>query len=273
MSAGVRDVAGLAGVDLGTRTVEYTARDAILYALAVGARASDLDLVYERDLRVLPTYGMALGLWAVEAAGDLGAYDRLRSLHAAQRLEVRAPLPRAGAIEMSARVSAVWDKGKAAMVDIEVECPYFAATYSIFLPGLGGWGGERGQSVRTAASSAAPTEIDCATSEDLAALYRLTGDRHPVHIDPATAADYGFTRPILHGLCTLGIAVRAVAAVGHAHPGDLSYLEARLASPVYPGDTLRLNATAGPAEILFHVRVGDTAVLGNGRARFKPMEA
>ena len=106
----------LAGQDLGTRTIAYDARDAILYALAVGASCDETDLVYERDLRVLPTYACALGLWAVEKAGGLGAYDRNMSLHAAQSLELHAPMLRSGSFEARGRIAEVWDKGKAAIV-------------------------------------------------------------------------------------------------------------------------------------------------------------
>ena len=134
----------LAGHDLGTRTIGYDARDAILYALAVGASSDETDLVYERDLRVLPSYACALGLWAVEEAGGLGAYDRNRSLHAAQSLELHAPMPRSGSFEARGRVAEAWDKGKAAIVTIVVECEIFTARYGIFLPGRGGWGGEPG---------------------------------------------------------------------------------------------------------------------------------
>ncbi len=102
MSAPSLTLADLAGTDLGTPTASYDDTAAILYALAVGASATELDLVYERDLRVLPTYACALGFWAVEAAGRLGAYDPTRSLHASQRLVVHGPLPVGGSIEMSA---------------------------------------------------------------------------------------------------------------------------------------------------------------------------
>ena len=138
----------LAGQDLGTRTIAYDARDAILYALAVGASSDETDLVYERNLRVLPTYSCALGLGAVEKAGGLGAYDRNMSLHAAQSLELHASMPRSGSFEARGRVAEVWDKGKAAIITIVVECEIFTARYGIFLPGRGGWGGERGRRLR-----------------------------------------------------------------------------------------------------------------------------
>src|SRR5690606_18611287 len=140
------DLAQLAGKDLGAHAAAYDANKAILYALAVGAAASELDLVYERDLRVLPTFGCALGLWAVEAAGRLGAYDPRSSLHVAQKIRVHRPLPASGSIGMRGRVAHVYDKGKAALLEIEVESEFFTAAYTIFLPGLGGWGGDRGPS-------------------------------------------------------------------------------------------------------------------------------
>lgn len=125
--------------NLGECEINYQARDAILYALSVGARADQLELVYERDLRVLPTYACALGLWAV-GAGKLGAYDRERSLHASQSLVTHREMPREGRIPSQGRIAAVWDKGKASIVDVEVRSDFFTATYSIFLPGLGEWG-------------------------------------------------------------------------------------------------------------------------------------
>jgi acyl dehydratase len=268
MSAPTLTIADLAGTDLGTHTTTYDDTASILYALAVGASATELDLVYERDLRALPTYACALGLWAVEAAGRLGAYDPTRSLHASQRLVVHGPLPVGGSIEMAARVANVYDKGKAALVEIEVTSSVFSATYNIFLPGLGGFGGERGASTGAAEPVELVHETEFGIDHDLAALYRLTGDRHPVHIDPAVAEANGFPRPILHGLCTLGIAARIVAGQVGAHPADLTHLEVRLAAPVLPGDTLVVASGERDGLVSFEARVGDTTVLSGGKARF-----
>lgn len=261
-------VGQLAGLDLGEHTANYDDAAAILYALAVGAPAAQLDLVYERDLRVLPTYACALGLWAVEAAGRLGAYDPARSLHAAQRLTMRGTLPRGGRIPMTGRIANVYDKGKAALVEIEVTAEQFAATYQIFLPGLGGWGGDRGPSSPRDDGVKLSHHRTFATSPELAALYRLTGDRHPVHIDPAVAAANGLERPILHGLCTLGIAVRLAADAVGAHPTDLRELQARLAAPVLPGDVLDVASGVNGDVVHFEARAGETTVLKGGQARF-----
>lgn len=261
----------LAAVELGNRRVVYDERDVMLYALAVGASSDEIDLVYERDLRVLPTYVCTLGLWAVEAAGGLGAYHRNKSLHAFQTLALHTPIPAAGSIETSGRIAAVWDKGSAAMVEIVVESDAFTASYGIFLPGLGDWGGERGPSASADVKEPGPWwSGEFETFPNQAALYRLTGDRHPIHIDPEVARGNGFQRPILHGLCTLGIAARLVARAVKAHPADLRGLQARLAAPVVPGDTIALLAAGSRESLTFEARVADTVVLKGGRAVFAP---
>ncbi|MFC5427449.1 MaoC/PaaZ C-terminal domain-containing protein [Paraburkholderia denitrificans] len=246
----------------------YDANKVILYALAVGATASDLDLVYERDLRVLPTFGCALGLWAVESAGRLGAYDPRSSLHVAQKIQVHQPLPASGSIEMHGRIANVFDKGKAALVEVEVTSGFFTATYTIFLPKMGGWGGDRGPSTTSTTDVAFTYATETGTTPELAALYRLTGDLHPVHIDPEVASTNGFPRPILHGLCTLGISARIVARQHDIHPAELRYLEARLTSPVLPGDSLTVESGTHNDGIYFQTLSKGTVVLGNGKAVF-----
>lgn len=233
----------LAGCDLGKRLVEFSPDDAILYALAVGTSATQLDLVYEQDLRILPVYGCALGLWAVEAAGELGAYDRTRSLHVGQSLTVHEPL-RPEPLETHGCIRSVFDKGRLTIVEIAVAAPSFEATYTILLPGIGGWGGEP----PPPSERHPPLVPNWTDTVDIgpgaAALYRLTGDKHPVHIDPAVAAAMGLDGPILHGLATMGIAARVVAAAVGAHPADLAAARVRFSNPVYPGCELRIAVEA-----------------------------
>lgn len=268
MSTDLATLADLAGTDLGSHTARYDDTAAILYALAVGAAEDQLDLVYERDLRTLPSMACALGLWAVEAAGRLGAYDATKSLHISQQLVMHGPMPRSGEIPMTAKVAAVYDKGKAALVEIAVESELFSLTYGIFLPGMGGWGGDRGPSAARGEAPEFTHHTDYPTSTALAALYRLTGDRHPVHIDPELAASNGFERPILHGLCTAGITARVIAEQVGAHPAELTELSFRLSAPVLPGDTLRISSGGEPADVQFTTAVGDHTVLAAGSARF-----
>lgn len=260
----------LTGYDLGSQGATYTARDAILYALAVGAPATQLDLVYERDLHVLPTYACVLGLWAVEAAGALGAYDRQRSLHASQTLTLHRPMPREGRIEMRGKVTAVWDKGKATIVEIAVESDIFNADYTVFLPGIGNWGGAPGPGAAAApvAAAATPSRASYTTSPEQAVLYRLTGDLHPIHIDPVVAKANGFDRPILHGLCTLGIAARLIAGAASAHPWNLKSLSARLSAPVMPGETVAVSAHGSKDALWFEANTAERIVLKSGQAAF-----
>jgi acyl dehydratase len=261
----------LAGHSVGTALARYEERDAILYALAIGARAEELDLVFERDLRVLPTFGMALGLWAVESVGALGAYEPSRTLHVSQQLEIHRALPRHGEVEMESTVSAVWDKGSAALVEISVRSEPFDAVYGIWVPGGGGFGGERGPSARVAEETAEPSlRFEVETNPEQAALYRLTGDLHPLHIDPEVAAAAGFDRPILHGLCALGTCALSLSRALGEHPAELVALGARFAAPVSPGETLSVSGWRGDASrgARFSARAGESTALDGGRLGF-----
>ena len=259
----------LEGYEFGNQSVHYEERDAILYALSVGARSSETSLIYERDLRVLPAFACTLGLWAVEFAGGLGVYDRNYSLHASQSLEVFQPLPKSGEFETAGKITGVWDKGKSAILDVEVECEYFRVSYGIFLPGLGGWGGERGvSSTEEVEGMRKSWSGTYKTSTEQAALYRLTGDLHPIHIDTVVAQANNFERPILHGLCTLGIVARIISESLGAKPTDLKKMEARLSSPVMPGDLIEVTADYNSNDITFEASVGTISVIKDGRALF-----
>jgi acyl dehydratase len=262
-------LADLAGRRLGAKECRYEESDAILYALAVGAGATDLDLVYEERLRVLPTFALTLGLWAVEEAGALGAYDRMSTLHVGQTLQVHEPLPSTGAFDSTAEVRAVWDKGSAALLDVAVSSDYFDAVYTIFIPRAGGFGGEGSPPKPAAIPDRPPDAVtEVATWKDQAALYRLTGDRHPVHIDAAVAESAGFERPILHGLCSLGAVALASAGVTGRRPWELRGLSARFAAPVLPGSSIDVSCWTEPNQVRFVASVGETEVLKAGEASF-----
>lgn len=256
------------GVELGTRTVRYDESDAILYALAVGAPATDLDLVFEDRLRVLPTFALTLAQWAPDELGSRGGFDTRTAVHGSQSLEVRAPLPRAGELTLSAEVGEVWDKGRAAVFEVLVESEFFVATWSLFAPGAGGFGGERGPSAAPAPEGDPDRTITLGTREDQAALYRLTGDRHHIHIDPEAAAHIGQPRPIMHGLCTLAAATIPLARAIGAHPADLTSLSGRFAAPAFPGDDHELRIWGESTDLQFDVRAGDNAVVSGARATF-----
>jgi acyl dehydratase len=154
------------------------------------------------------------------------------------------------------------------MVEITVESEFLAATYSIFAPGAGGWGGDRGPATPRVEPAPPTFREQFAIAPGLAALYRLTGDRHPVHIDPEVARGYGFDRPILHGLCTLGIAARMLGKSVGAQPWELSELQARFAAPVTPGEQLTLTAQPHADTVQFEALTDNATALSGGIARF-----
>jgi MaoC dehydratase-like protein/2-enoyl-CoA hydratase-like protein len=263
-------VATLASYDLGRHRCSYDERDAILFALAVGAEASELRWVYENRLEVMPTFALTLGLWAVRAAGATGAYDPVRTLHVGQDLRVHGPLPRFGELDLEGRIAAVWDKQSAALVEVLVSGELFDATYTIYVPGAGGFGGERGPSSKRDAPGAPDWEVEAKTYANQAALYRLTGDRHPVHIDDEVARANGLKAPIMHGLCTLALVTKVVAQSARADLAALRHLSARLTAPVYPGDRLVIRGfDRGRDAVAFSASAGESVVLDAGEAEFE----
>lgn len=253
-----------AGRALGERTVSYTDRDAILYALAVGASPDRLDLVFEERLRVLPTFGLTLAQWAPDILAAEGAWDN-RSVHGSQSLEVHAPLPRSGEMTLASRVGDVWDKGSAAVFEIVVESDYFTAVWSIFAPDRGGFGGRRGPGREIHESRGEASDLTLVTAANQAALYRLTGDRHHIHIDPEASARIGQRRPILQGLCTVAAATLTLADSAGAHPADLTRLEGRFSGPVVPGDELTVRSWPDAS---FEVLRGEQPVITDAKAVF-----
>jgi acyl dehydratase len=249
------------GVEYPPISRPYDERDTILYALAVGAgaRADELDLVYERDLRALPTFPVAPPFAALMQMEDRLGIDLATVLHGEQRLELHRPVPARGHVDIRARVSKVWDKGAGAVIDTTAEIavdgePVATTTYASFVRGGGGFGGERGDGLKPPAVDRPP---DATASETTlgrqAQLYRLCGDTNPLHVDPAFAASAGFDRPILHGLCTYGFAVRMAT---HLVEGDVVGADARFTGVVFPGDTLSVEMwQIDPRRAYLRVRV------------------
>jgi acyl dehydratase len=228
----------------------YDWKDCVLYALGIGARASELDYLYEaRGPKVYPTMVVVPAFPAnLAALANVGG-NMLTLVHGGQRVVVHRPLPPSGHLTTSASVTGVYDKVKFGQVIVETKTRDGAGhlvaetVWSILYRGEGGFGGPHppklpGDDVRP--PERAPDFVHEETTEETQALlYRLSGDINPLHADPAIGQMAGFGKPILHGLCTYGHAARAV--ILHACGGDgdkLKVFDAQFRKPVWPGDTL-----------------------------------
>jgi acyl dehydratase len=233
----------------------WTSRDSMIYALGVGAGAEDPadELAFTTEnsqdvaQRALPTQAVVLGMGGLGAYAALGTFNPAMLVHGEQSVTLERELPVAGEVEAVTEVVGVYDKGSGALVTTRTTAnlvsdgqPLFTTTMGAFIRGEGGWGGDRGPSSRFEAPDRAPDhEITYPTRTDQALLYRLSGDRNPLHSDPKFAALAGFPRPILHGLCTYGFTGRALLhALCGGDPARFRSMSGRFSSPVFPGEAL-----------------------------------
>ncbi|WP_329133771.1 MaoC/PaaZ C-terminal domain-containing protein [Streptomyces sp. NBC_00670] len=239
-----------------TREIAWTAKDVQLYHLALGAGApptdpGELRYTLETRLHVLPGFATVAGGGEPGVIAALSVpgvdVDLAHVLHAGQDLTVHRPLPVTGRAVATSRITAAYDKGRAALLVLrtdvaDAEGPLWTDEARVHVRGEGGWGGERGPSARIEPPSGTPdVTVDRPVREDQALLYRLTGDLNPLHADPEFAARAGFERPVLHGLCTYGMTLKAV--VDTLLDGDVTRVRAyttRFAGVAYPGETLRV---------------------------------
>jgi acyl dehydratase len=248
------DVDKVVGAELPGDVTEWDETAVILYHLGVGAGVpptdpGELQYTYESSpLKVLPSFGvvpvfrMLGGLVGLEGL----TFNPMMLLHGEQDLVLHRPLPARAKVENTGRVAAVYDKGKGALVVVETETrneggdPLCTNRFSAFIRGEGGFGGEPGPQPGNEAPGRDPDAVvESPTLPQQALLYRLSGDRNPLHVDPAMAALGGFDRPILHGLCSFGMVCKA--AVDEMLGGDVarvSRYQARFAGVVFPGETI-----------------------------------
>jgi acyl dehydratase len=286
------DVAKLKAWPLAPIEQRYSERDTILYALGIGVGHDPLDraalrFVYEDGLQALPTMGVVLGypgFWAKDPATGI---DWVRLLHGEQSLELLAPLPAAGTVVGTSRITAIVDKGagKGALMYSERDIhdaasgQLLAVSRSVsFMRGDGGFS-ERGQASDLAPPPRQPTPdtapdhvCELKTRPECALIYRLSGDYNPVHADPAVARAAGFERPILHGLCSFGVSGHALLKTLCAWDASrLKEIGARFSSPVYPGETLRVEMWQRGQAVQFRTRAveRDVVVLSHGSARIE----
>jgi acyl dehydratase len=233
---------------------EWTDRDTMLYALGVGAGTEDLSFTTENShgisQQVLPTYAV-ICCPAFGAAAKIGTFNWALLLHGSQGIRLHAALPPAGKLSVVTEVTDIQDKGegKNAIVmlrargsDPESGTLVAESLTTLVIRGAGGFGGVPGQ--RPAAPAIPDREPDARialpTREDQPLIYRLSGDRNPLHSDPWFAREMaGFPKPIMHGLCSYGVAGRAlVAELGNDVAANITSIAARFSAPVFPGETL-----------------------------------
>ncbi|MEU2896982.1 MaoC/PaaZ C-terminal domain-containing protein [Streptomyces sp. NPDC001273] len=256
-----------------TARISWTVKDVLLYHLGIGAGRpatdpGELRYTLESRLHVLPSFATVAGggpPGVIRALSMPGVdVDLARVLHAGQSLTVHRPLPAEGSATTSDRIVAVYDKGEAALLVLRTEAadtdgPLWTCDARIHVRGEGGWGGDRGPSTRRGAPTGPPDRtLGVTVREEQALLYRLTGDRNPLHADPAFAALAGFDRPVLHGLCTYGMTLKAV--VDTLLDGDVTRVRScatRFAGVVHPGETLRVRMWRGDGEVTVAVSAVD----------------
>ena len=263
--------------------VAWKDRDAMLYALGVGLGSDplnqkELPFVYENGLKAVPSFATVLAMTA--------DYSRLiarsginfaRVVHGEQAVELHRALAPEGEASASSRIIAVYDKGeKGAILMVETVLadtagPIATLKSSIFARADGGFGGSAdGETPPHKIPERRPDlSLDIPTRPDQALLYRLSGDRNPLHADPSFAKMVGFPRPILHGLCTFGITCRAVMqAFTDFDPAPVKAHQARFSAPVFPGETVTVDLWRDGEEVSFEARVKDreAVVIKNGRS-------
>jgi len=265
-------------------TVVWKDRDSMLYALGIGLgsdplNAEELPFVYENGLKAVPTFATILA--QTEGYGRLIARSGInfaRVVHGEETVELHRPLAPEGEGRVSSRVVAVYDKGdKGAVMIVETTIKdqggdaIATLRASIFARADGGFGGssEGEAGPHKAPDRPADLSLDFPTRPDQALLYRLSGDRNPLHADPAFAKMVGFDRPILHGLCTFGITCRAVLQGYTAFdPARVKSHQARFSAPVFPGETVSVDLWRDGDVVSFEARVRarDAVVIKNGKS-------
>src|SRR3954447_8654908 len=262
-------------------TASWTSKDTLLYAVSLGAGTSELQYTTENtkdvEQQVLPTFPVVIP-GGGGAMRSIGTFNPAMLVHGSQSVTLHQTLPVEGTATIVGKIVAMYDKGKAGVVVTEAHAvaedgsPLYTTGSSAFIRGEGGWGGDRGPSgPQNVPPERGPDQsVTYVTSPDQALLYRLNGDRNPLHSDPSFAAMGGFDRPILHGLCTYGFTGRALLhSLCGGDSSRFKHIEGRFASPVIPGESLTINAwVTGPGEAVFTTSASDRVVIDQGLIQF-----
>src|SRR6201986_4213793 len=266
----------------------WDSQDALLYAVGVGAGLGDplqeLEFTTENcegiEQQVLPTYAVLIAQAPMTAS--LGDFDRAMLVHAEQSFELHRPLPVQGTVRTTSTVTGIYDKGSGALVvtenvavDVATGEPLVTSRGGTFIRGEGGFGGPRGNDQPWELPDRAPDhQVVRETRPEQALIYRLSGDRNPLHVDPKFAARGGFSQPILHGLCTYGVTGRALLQVlCDGDPARVGSMSGRFSRPVWPGESLTVSIWRqdGSDTALFQTTKDDgTVVIDRGRMQMRP---
>lgn len=269
------------GATLSASTSSWGPDNVILYHLGVGAGvgkatdAKELEYTYERNLKVLPSFAVIPVFGAIGGMNSVPGIDinLMMVLHGEQEVIIHRPIPTAAKVESAAKVAGIYDKGKAALIVMDVETkevggqPLFTNRFTIFARGEGGFGGEPGPKTANEAPSRAPDAVvESPTAPHQALLYRLSGDKNPLHCDPDFAKMAGFDTPILHGLCSFGVVCKAV--VDKMLDGAVEKVAgygARFAGVVFPGETIVTSMWKEGNKIIIAAKTKerDTPVISN----------
>lgn len=260
--------------------VSWDSKDCLLYAVGIGAGTDELAFTTENtngvEQLVFPTFPVVIGWGRGSAIGNIGSFNPALLVHGQQSVTLHRQIPVEGSATIESEVTAMYDKGTAAVVVTATTAtmdgaPLYTNTASMFIRDAGGWGGDRGPSgAHNVRPERAPDhQVTYRTSPDQALTYRLSGDRNPLHSDPSFAAMGGFDRPILHGLCTYGFTGRALLhTMCGGDPERFGHIEGRFTSPVFPGDALTVSMwEISDGETVFTTAVDDRLVIDQGQLR------
>ncbi|WP_328600879.1 MaoC/PaaZ C-terminal domain-containing protein [Actinomadura physcomitrii] len=270
------------GVSTPPTEFSWSERDVMLYAVAVGAGSAEptaeLNLTTENTagqaLAVLPTFANIITRITRAPVGEV---DMTKLVHASQAMELHRPIPTSGRALVTATVVEMLDKGSAGVVtqkqvavDAEDGRPIATTWQTVLIRGAGGFGGERGATKRvTIPEREADFVRTASVRPEQALLYRLTGDRNPLHSDPAFAARGGFDKPILHGMCTYGFTGRLlVENFAAREPSRMRWMEGRFTRPVVPPAQLTVEMWVEDGAVLFRTSADGGVVIDAGRAVF-----
>jgi len=251
----------------------YDQDDVIFYALSVGAGVAEIDFIYEKNLKVLPTFAILPFMSAIrEFKQQIGSHN-FHTLQLGHELKLHRALPTAGTFFSTVALRNAYDKGdKGAILVIDVDSvdengrPAFSNRITAIDRKGGNFGGDPGPSVKLPDLPAArPPDfrVEQQTSPEQAALYRLNGDKHPMHIDPEYSRIHGFDRPILHGLCACGFVIRAVLQkCCGGDPERFRTFACRFSKPCFPGDLFQTRGWQTTAnELLMQTETPDGRVV------------